>query len=159
MDTGFAIRPLGDDPFERLMDLRVAMFAEEGPLAPEQADALRVDTARWQQQHAQACTHWLAWAQDQAVGCASLAWFPRLPYPGHATGLEAYLLNVYVQPAWRRQGIAGQLVDTALAAARERGVAKVWLHASAAGRALYLRRGFGSADTYLEWWPAATMPR
>lgn len=159
MDTAFAIRPLGEPDFERLMDLRLAMFAEEGLLSPGQSDALRDDTARWQQQHAQACSHWLAWAQDAAVGCASLAWFPRLPYPGHAAGLEAYLLNVYVQPAWRRQGIAGQLVDTALAAARERGVAKVWLHASAAGRTLYLARGFGGADTYLEWWPAATMPR
>lgn len=159
MDTGIAIRPLGDDHFERMMDLRLAMFAEEGMLAPDQTDSLRTDTARWQQQHADRCSHWLAWSHDQAVGCASLAWFPRLPYPGHAIGLEAYLLNVYVPPPWRRQGIAGRLVDTALAAARERGVAKVWLHASAAGRVLYQRRGFGSAETYLEWWPAQALPR
>lgn len=159
MDTGFSIRPLADDDFDRLMDLRLAMFGEEGMLSPDQVDTLRDDTARWQRQHADRCSHWLAWAPEGAVGCASLAWFPRLPYPGHAAGLEAYLLNVYVQPAWRRQGVAGRLVDTALAAARERGVAKVWLHASAAGRSLYLARGFGRADTYLEWWPAATMPR
>jgi GNAT superfamily N-acetyltransferase len=153
MSAAATIRPLGDTPFERLMDLRVAMFAEDGLLAPDQADTLRAAQARWQHEHAHSCAHWLAWVGENAVGCASLAWFPRMPYPGHDAGLEAYLLNVYVQPAWRRRGLAGQLVEAALAAARGRGVAKVWLHASPAGRAMYLARGFAPAGTYLEWWP------
>ena len=57
-------------------------------------------------------------------------------------GEEAYLLNVYVEPAHRRRGLARALMGAMLAWARERGLARVVLHASDDGRALYESLGF-----------------
>lgn len=72
---------------------------------------------------------------------------PILPRPDHAgtrllVGEQGLVLNVFTELAWRRRGIAEQLMDRVLAWARERRVASLVLHASAEGRRLYERLGF-----------------
>ena len=57
-------------------------------------------------------------------------------------GPEAIVLNVYVEPPWRRRGVAGALMRALLGALAARGVRRVVLHASAEGRRLYERLGF-----------------
>lgn len=57
-------------------------------------------------------------------------------------GPEAIVLNVYVQPAWRRRGIAETLMREVLQSLAARGVRRVVLHASDEGRRLYERLGF-----------------
>lgn len=58
---------------------------------------------------------------------------------------EAYLLNVYVEPAHRRRGIARLVMDAMLAWCREHTLARVVLHTSNDGRTLYERLGFVAA--------------
>jgi GNAT superfamily N-acetyltransferase len=70
-----------------------------------------------------------------------------LPRPGHGepgliAGPEAYVLNVFVERAWRRRGIAALLMDVVVSYARERRLRLVTLHASDEGRHLYERMGF-----------------
>ena len=66
-----------------------------------------------------------------------------LPQPGRAdVGEEAYVLNVYTELAHRRRGIARQLTEHIVGWCRERGVARVALHASVDGRPLYEQLGF-----------------
>lgn len=155
MSPEIRVLPCGDDQMPALLALRLAMFSELDGLT--RADDARLAEAHraWFARHREACEHWLAWSGEAAVGCCSLGLFPRPPYPGHLQGLEAYLLNVYVQPDQRRHGVARALVDAALARSQALGAAKVWLHASEAGRPLYQGLGFHGADTYLEWTPPA----
>jgi GNAT superfamily N-acetyltransferase len=59
---------------------------------------------------------WFAVDQDRLVaglGLLLLDWAPHYLDPAHAE--RAYLLNLYVEPAYRRQGLASRLIDTALA--------------------------------------------
>lgn len=52
------------------------------------------------------------------------------------------MLNVYVEPAWRRRGVAAALMRTLLEVLAERRIRRVVLHASEEGRRLYERLGF-----------------
>ncbi len=55
---------------------------------------------------------------------------------------NAYVNAVYVQPAYRRRGIAKNLMQLAVGWARERGCSRVRLRASNDGRYLYEQIGF-----------------
>jgi GNAT superfamily N-acetyltransferase len=57
-------------------------------------------------------------------------------------GPEGIVLNVYTEPAWRRRGVAELLMRHLLEWSRARGLVRVVLHASAAGRPLYEKLGF-----------------
>ena len=63
---------------------------------------------------------------------------------------EGYIVSVYVAPAWRRRGLASALTDTAIAYAREVGMARVRLHATPVGREVYERAGFSRRDDAME---------
>ena len=55
---------------------------------------------------------------------------------------EGVVVNVFTQPAWRRRGVAAQLMDAVLAWARETRLDSLVLHASSDGPSLYDRLGF-----------------
>lgn len=54
----------------------------------------------------------------------------------------AYLLNIYTELDYRRQGLARRLVEHILADCRQQGITRFKLHASPAGEALYQSLGF-----------------
>ncbi len=67
------------------------------------------------------------------------------PWPAHPNDLEcrrATILNVYTDPAYRRRGIARQLMETMITWCKGEGFARVTLHASDDGRRLYESLGF-----------------
>jgi len=81
------------------------------------------------------------------IGGAGVQLRPILPRPRVGAdelelGPEAIVLNVYVEPDWRRRGIGEALMRTLLDALEERGIRRVVLHASVEGRGLYERLGF-----------------
>ena len=55
---------------------------------------------------------------------------------------RGYLLNVYVEPDYRRKKLASQLIEHALAEARRRKIRVVALHSTEAARGLYESNGF-----------------
>ena len=86
---------------------------------------------------------WFATGADHEI-CAGLGlwlmdWPPHMLGPGR---WRANILNVYTRPESRRNGLARQLVETALAWCRANQLSTVILHASAAGRPLYASMGF-----------------
>lgn len=138
---------------DALARLRLALLDETGgPLpAGERADLLR-DNAAFYRSHL-AAGDWWSWVVefDGEVGAVgTLALWRRPPYPGNPGGRDAYLLNMYTAPAYRGRGAARSIVLAALAQARSLGVRKVVLHATEAGRPLYLRHGFTPSSQYME---------
>jgi len=59
---------------------------------------------------------------------------------------RAMILNLYVERAHRRKGIAQALMEAMIAWCREKEFAYVSLHASAQGRGLYEKLGFKPTD-------------
>src|SRR5574338_1673887 len=94
------------------------------------------------------CVAWLVDAAEAPAPVGSLAMliYPRLPSPPNFRTVEGYILNVYVAPDWRHQGIASALTHAAIEHARRAKFARLRLHASPFGRAVYERAGFRGRD-------------
>jgi ribosomal protein S18 acetylase RimI-like enzyme len=96
---------------------------------------------------------YIAWVAEsmgsppEPIGGAGVQLRPILPRPrppGESIelGPEAIVLNVYVEPPWRRRGVAEALMRALLSALAERGIRRIVLHASDDGKRLYQRLGF-----------------
>jgi len=78
------------------------------------------------------------------VGMMILDW---PPHPRHVQDdRRGYILNLYVEPAYRRRGIAAELMERCYAHARGLHIAYLTLHASTMGRPLYERDGWSGTN-------------
>lgn len=93
---------------------------------------------------------WIAEAEGAVVASSGLAILERPPAFSNLGGLEGYILNMYTLPGWRRRGIGGALLREILAYAKRAGVARLWLHTSDDGRAIYEAAGFSPNRAELE---------
>lgn len=103
---------------------------------------------------------WLRWRMESqeylawmAVDCGGSViggvglWL--MDWPPHPIGRgsrRGNILNTYVRPEFRRQGIARALMETALAWTRANGIDCIILHASEDGRRLYESLGFAPTN-------------
>ena len=151
------IRQATEADIPTLVAMRMALFCEVGELPYPTADSALIQATESYFTNAflsGSALSWLAEVDKQVVAAGTLAMFVRPPYPGNLAGVEGYLLNMYTQQQWRRQGIATALLDTIAAFAIARQLGKVWLHASEQGRPIYERIGFVANPAQLEWLPA-----
>ena len=84
----------------------------------------------------------LALEDGRAAGCATMCYIDMMPTFSHPTGRRAHLINVYTDPALRRQGIAYKMVSMLIERAWTRGATEISLDATEAGRPLYRKLGF-----------------
>jgi len=140
------IRRAAGGDLDALVETRVALFLELGRGGDDTRlgafrSACREVLSRTLSDGA--AVAWLATSSGEDVlGSIVLLLHPRLPSPLDLGAREGYLLNVFVVPAERRRGIASALVAGAVAEARALGLARVRLHATESGRAVYARHGF-----------------
>lgn len=143
--SGYAIRRATVADAGVIAHHRVAMFRDMGVLAEREAPALHVAS------HAYLTTalrsgEYLGWvieAQGQVVAGGGALIRPLLPRPECTQGsAEAYVLNVYTEPAHRRRGLARQLMRVIIEWCMAHGITRVSLHASDDGRPLYVAVGF-----------------
>ena len=98
---------------------------------------------------------WLTTEGSKVIAGAGLIVLDWPPHPFDPEGeLRGYLLNVYVEPEYRKRGLAHQLVERSMAEARRRGIRVVTLHSSQAGRAIYERLGFHATNEMMHTEPA-----
>ena len=152
LQPAFQVRPATVGDVALLARHRAAMFRDMGHLAPDGETALVRATAE-HLRDAMPRGEYLAWlaqtlaAPSEPIGGAGVQLRPILPRPGSGAddvelGPEAIVLNVYVEPEWRRHGVGEALMRVVLTALAERKVRRIVLHASDAGRRLYQRLGF-----------------
>jgi GNAT superfamily N-acetyltransferase len=86
---------------------------------------------------------WVVEADGAAVGGIGMMIIEWAPHPLHPVqDHRGHVLNVFVEPAHRGQGLATKLVRMAQDEARRRGVAFMVLHATDAGRPVYEKLGW-----------------
>jgi GNAT superfamily N-acetyltransferase len=88
---------------------------------------------------------YVGWIVEQGGRAVAGAGMWLMDFPPHwmdAEPVRAYLLNFYVDPEFRGQRLAYELLREAVDEARRRGVKVVTLHASKFGRPIYERNGF-----------------
>ncbi len=152
LDPGFRIREAMVADVALLARHRAGMFRDMGRLKADWEASLVRATADYLRS-ALPRGEYLGWVAESAasspepVGGAGVQLRPILPRPrpageGIELGPEAIVLNVYVEPAWRRRGVGEALMRSVLSALAERKVTRIVLHASDDGRRLYERLGF-----------------
>jgi GNAT superfamily N-acetyltransferase len=159
--TTYTIRPA--TPFDAavIAEHRVAMFRDMGEVPTEAlaAQLLAKSTATltgWL--YDQSYIGWLAVDDGGAVlagaGVHIKPQLPRISHDGARVVVDPMplVVNVYTQPEWRGQGIARALMNVLMEWAAERGADRLVLHASDAGRPLYLSLGF-EATNEMRWFP------
>jgi len=134
---------------ELIVKHRRAMFFDMGNRDDAWLDSVANSFLPWVREKL-ATGEYLAWfavAPDGAVAAGAglwlLEWFPHRLDCGSRRG---YMLNVYTEPEYRRQGLARRLMQITLDCCRERGITIATLHASDEGRPLYESLGFTATN-------------
>lgn len=153
------IRRATPDDIPILSGHRAAMFADMGRIHDEQTQRDLIIATTDYFSRAIRSEEYLAWVAvnsthpDQILGGAGVQRRSALPFPlrgegatGIGKGVQAIVLNVYTDPAWRRRGIARALMSEILAWSKSIPLDTLVLHASNDGRPLYESLGFVSTN-------------
>jgi GNAT superfamily N-acetyltransferase len=128
---------------------RRAMFAEIQTLDESLLNTLERRSVAWTERLIREGKYygWITTDAGRSVASAGLLILDWPPHPFDPEGeLRGYLLNVYVEPEYRKRGLAHELVERSMAEARRRGIRVVTLHSSQAGRPVYERFGFHATN-------------
>ena len=131
---------------------RVAMFRDMGRTTPQIEQPLLASCAEYLSQ-ALASGEYVGWvacltsSPDAAIGGAGVQFRPLIPRTDPTgrfvlAGREGLVVNVYVDPAHRRRGVARRLMNTLIRWAPGAGIVRLVLHAAPDGRHLYESLGF-----------------
>jgi GNAT superfamily N-acetyltransferase len=145
-------RPATLDDLDVLVAHRIAMFTDMH--VPLDEALLRPAFARWLERHMPAGTYraWLIEDDGRVVaggGATIIPWPPGPQYPGETL---AFVYNVYVEPAYRRRGLARLVMDAIHAWCRDNGVGSVALNTSRDGRPLYESMGYVVTPSPMMFW-------
>ena len=102
------------------------------------------ENRRYYREHIADDTHFAIAAEwnGEDAGCGSICLTDELPSPDNPTGKCAYLMNIYVREAFRKHGIAHEIVKRLVEEARKRDCGKIYLETTADGRPVYESLGF-----------------
>jgi GNAT superfamily N-acetyltransferase len=131
-----AIRVAGTGDVDALAALRAER--EDPEFAARLADWLAAEGDRR--------TTWLAAVADEPVGMASMLEYRRMPRPDRLDSRWGYVGNMYVRAEFRNRGIGSALLAAVIAAADDRGYARLVLSPSPEALPLYRRAGFVVPD-------------
>ena len=139
-----AVRPATDDDVETLAALRRAWVEEDsGPIGDPAYEQAFTD---WYDREGDRRLAWIGFVAGAPVGMLSMLEYRRMPRPGRLDSRWGYISNVFVLGQHRNHGLGRDLLDAALAAARERCYVRIVLSPSERAIPFYARAGFVSAD-------------
>lgn len=124
---------------------RRAMFAAMGGIEESVLDTIGRASEPWTRRMIEAGRYlgWIMTDDGRPVASAGMLILDWPPHPFDPVGeTRAYLLNVFVEPGYRRRGLARALLSLCVEEADRRGIGVVSLHASKEGRPLYESLGF-----------------
>jgi ribosomal protein S18 acetylase RimI-like enzyme len=89
---------------------------------------------------------WLAESNNEIIATNGLSFLQKPPHFINMTGKFAYIMNMYINPKWRRKGIGSALLNKLFEEIKKEGIHSVVLHATPSGRLLYKKYGFREND-------------
>lgn len=88
------------------------------------------------------CQVILAGEDGKHAGCAVIFYYASLPSARNPAGTNAYITSVYVEPTFRRRGIATEMMRRLTNEALGRGCVNIMLTATEAGAQVYEKIGY-----------------
>ena len=151
-NESLTIRPATPDDVGIIAEHRARMFQDTGRLDDDRAAAMiaLLKPIMRPMLVSGEYTGWLVATKDEAIaGGAGVQMRTLLPRPETDVAREALVVNMYVEPEYRRQGLARRLMEAILAWSREQGIERVSLHASTMGQPLYEALGFTRSNEFV----------
>ena len=139
------VRTARVDDIPTLARQRCSMFVATGLIADDPTAELDAAERRYLARAMPAGTFvaWLVEREGAIVAGGGLQLRTLQPRPGFVRGEpEGLVVSMWSEPAHRRRGLGGLVMEALLAWCRARGIRRLTLHASAEGRPLYERFGF-----------------
>ena len=129
---------------EAIAHMRMRMFVDAEVSTEAQMHTMVTNFVTWVRPKLEDGSY-LGWLVDGAHRPVAGAGLWVMDGPPHVTDDQpqrGYLLNFYVAPEMRRQGLARRLLELAVAETKTRGIKMATLHASKFGKPLYEQHGF-----------------
>lgn len=137
-----------------LAELRLRMYAELDPDLTIPANYQRVCEAFFEREAGGTMFRsWLAQDGERGIGAATLHVFETFPRIDAPRALDGRIRSVYVDPGYRRRGVATRLLEEAIAEAVREQIDRLTLSASIYGRSLYERVGFVARNNEMIYRP------
>lgn len=147
------VREAALSDIEVVAQLRLEFLAaHRGVAAGTFSEQFRAETEAFVRRHQEAASlrSWLAESKGRQVGVASMLILDLAPRPEDASGREGYIINMYVDPGHRRQGVGSALLDSCFAAADALALRRLLLYATDDGRPMYTAAGFRPNPNWME---------
>lgn len=143
-------RRLTESDLDSFITMRIAQLREEG--AREDFD-LRPGLEDYYRRHLSDGTFvsWLAADNGRIVGTSGMSFVEKPPYFGCPSGKIGLLSSMYTHPAYRRRGIARELLSRVVDEARQYGCGTVQITASDVGVLLYTAFGFKRNENFMQY--------
>ena len=143
-------RKLEEKDLETFIRMRIAQLREEG--ATEDLDLVPALKDYYHRHMADGTfVSWLAVDDGKIVGTSGMSFVEKPPYFGCPTGRIGLLSSMYTDPAYRRRGIAKELLRRVVEEAREYGCGSVQITASDMGVLLYSDFGFVKNGNFMQY--------
>lgn len=143
-------RKLTGEDLETFIQMRIRQLREEG--ATEDIDLVPALLDYYGRHMADGTfVSWLALDGDQIVGTSGMSFVEKPPYFGCPSGRIGLLSSMFTDPAYRRKGIARELLSRVVEEARAYGCGAVQITASDMGVLLYTDFGFKKNGNFMQY--------
>ena len=130
--------------------MRITQLREEG--ATEEIDLVPALKDYYHRHMADGTfVSWLALDGDEIIGTSGMSFVEKPPYFGCPSGKMGLLSSMFTNPAYRRKGIARELLSRVIADARDYGCGTVQITASDMGVKLYTDFGFIHNGNFMQY--------
>lgn len=147
---GIKYRKLKEKDLDIFIEMRINQLREEG--AKEDAD-LRPALRDYYMRHMKDGTFvsWIAEDEGKIIGTSGMSFVEKPPYFGCQSGKMGLLSSMFTNPAYRRKGIAKELLHRVVEEAKNYGCGTVQITASDMGVKLYTAYGFVHNGKFMQY--------
>lgn len=143
-------KKLTEREVDKFIELRIRQLREEG--ATEDWDLVPALKDYYDRHLADGTfVSWLAMDGEEIVGTSGMSFVEKPPYFGCPSGKIGLLSSMYTSDAYRRKGIAKELLTRVVQEAKEYGCGAVQITASDMGVLLYTDFGFVKNGNFMQY--------
>lgn len=143
-------KKLTEREVDKFIELRIRQLREEG--ATEDLDLVPALKDYYDRHLADGTfVSWLAMDGEEIVGTSGMSFVEKPPYFGCPSGKIGLLSSMYTSDAYRRKGIAKELLTRVVQEAKEYGCGVVQITASDMGVLLYTDFGFVKNGNFMQY--------
>lgn len=138
------IRKAGINDIDELIKIRIAYLKEDyGNISLEQIDQLKRQLKEYYSNHIDSdMIAYISEENSEVISSVFLIVIEKPANPTFMSGKIGNILNVYTKPEYRKKGIGGQLLKSAINEARKMNLSYLELKSTKAGFKLYNELGF-----------------